>query len=227
MRLSQDGLTDVMERFVLAHWTGDGDPPKIYKQLVQRVEWGDVNPQALNTWQLEAFAHGLNWSVAQLADALELRLPKNFVEASAYATPTLFEDTPAKNTSAELVLNCYDFKENTWMTKQVSKSILPPNATPVNTFLTVAQPQTFAGLELHPQLHTGMTIVFNSNQTPAEGDTVFVHDEGADVYGVVTYKPDSSSYAVIKLDESRAVVLSSPKVIGVMSAHTYYGSSLI
>lgn len=227
MRLSQDKLADVMERFVLAHWTGEDDPPKIYKQLVQRVEWGDVNPQALNTWQLEAFAHGLNWSVAQLADALELRLPKNFVEASAYAAPTLFDDNSARNTAAELVLNCYDFNENTWMTKQVSKSILPPNATPVNTFLTVIQPQTLAGLELHPQLHAGMTIAFNNNQTPAEGDTVFVHDEAQGVYGVVTHRVGASNYAVISLDESRAVVLSTPKVIGVMSAHTYYGSSLI
>lgn len=227
LHLSQDELADIMERYILAHWTGNGEPPKIYKQLIQRVEWGDTKPQALNAWQVEAFAHGLNWTLTQLADALELRLPKGFFEREAYAAPTLFDENITSQTSAQVVLNCYNFIQNTWMTKQVTKSTLPRNATPVNTFVTVIQPPTLAGLELHPQLHDGMIIAFANNVTPGAGDTVFVHDEKADVYGIVTFKPGAGSYAVIALDQSRVASLDAPKVVGVMTAYTNHGSSLI
>jgi len=211
LHLSQDKLVDKIN-----------NPEVVYKQLVQRLETGGMSPSQLKWGQLVALAEGLQWTLEQLLTALELPIPSALTKQTSPS-----DHFNASDNSDSVVLNSYDFSYGKWMSAQLPKAYLPAHTSPLNTFFTTSHPAMLASLELHEHLPVGSVIIFVNNQTPAPGNTVFVHDRASDKYAVVTYRDDGNPYAVVSLDETGAFVLSDAVTLGVMRSAAFYGDSLL
>lgn len=217
LRRRRQDLDLSMDKLAMA-----ANEPSVYKEMVKRLEWGVMKPQALKFPQLVGLARALEWSMVELADALDLRLPASFL---AKGETSLSNSTYVNENVLEIVLNAFDFGNNVWMSTRIAKYHLPANSNPLNTFLTTVEPAMLATPELHDKLREGAVLAFGTGYSPDDGNTVFVHDEAQDVRAVATYSP-TGEYAVMSLDRKRVFKLEGAKVTGVLKSHTHQTNTL-
>lgn len=212
---------DVIQGFIDEDEYAHEKPHETNKTMWNRLEMGDRAPNMLKVYEIKAIAEALQWSPQQLADALDIALPKSLRDEGF---SSFFHQSVFYGDKSEIsIIKAYDARYDTGMSDYPVPTAFLKNRrmNPKRAFLVVVRDELFmdewSRREFAP--FTELWCVL-SDESPQEGNIAIVEVPGyTDKYGV--YYEQGQSYITLACLEPnlKPVVIerSNVKVVAVLA----------